>query len=215
MYYCEIKRATCVYSNLCWCLQFILNLQTNIRAKVYAIVNIKIDMVTASTASVLVSNTATFTDANNDAALAGQKALMDVYASDDLSGIFGTEYGNVTVSDVSPVTAANPSKSYHAFPVTCNIAAVFVAYLNVCIGFCNLLLQQFQHLLTLSRKACVSRRHDRSLCTQRQPGSDSVMFVCSTCQWSWKGQRRYMYFDCSFDGSHHSSCPVIEGRPYC
>lgn len=120
-----------MYLNPCWCLQFVLNLQTNIRAKVYAIVNIKIDMVTAATASIMVSNTATFTDANNDAALAGQKALMDVYASDDLSGIFGTEYGNVTVSDVSNGTAANPSKSHHAVPVTCNILAVFIAYLTV------------------------------------------------------------------------------------
>ncbi|KAL3131949.1 hypothetical protein ABBQ38_007645 [Trebouxia sp. C0009 RCD-2024] len=116
--------------------QFILNLQTNIRAKVYAIVNIKIDMVTASTASVLVSNTATFTDANNDAALAGQKALMDVYASDDLSGIFGTEYGNVTVSDVSPVTAANPTLANGAgrdSVATCTLIAALMAVITAAV----------------------------------------------------------------------------------
>ncbi|KAL3163413.1 hypothetical protein ABBQ32_009791 [Trebouxia sp. C0010 RCD-2024] len=116
--------------------KFVLNLQTNIRAKVYAIVNIKIDMVTAATASIMVSNTATFTDANNDAALAGQKALMDVYASDDLSGIFGTEYGNVTVSDVSNGTAANPTLANGAgrdSVATCTLIAALMAVITAAV----------------------------------------------------------------------------------
>ena len=121
-----------MYLHVCCCLQFIVNLQTNIRAKVYAIVNIKIDGVAAGVGSVLVSNTATFTDANNDAALAGQKALMDVYGSDDLSGIFGSEYGNVTVSAVRPSTAANPSKSQPCHLQHCACVCCISASIGLC-----------------------------------------------------------------------------------
>ena len=90
-------------------LQFILTLQTNIRAKVSAIVNINIDKVTAG--SVLVTNTATFTDANSDTATAGQSALAEVLQSGDVTGIFGTQYGDVSVSNVMTPYAGNPSKS--------------------------------------------------------------------------------------------------------
>ena len=90
-------------------LQFIYTLQTNIRAKVGAIVNIKIDKVDLG--SILVTNTATFTDANFETAIAGQNALVKVLESGDLTGIFGTQYGDVTVEDVKRTDAANPSKS--------------------------------------------------------------------------------------------------------
>lgn len=90
-------------------LQFILTLQTNIRAKVSAIVNVNIDKVTAG--SVLVTNTATFTDANSDTATAGQTALAQVLKSGDLTGIFGTQYGDVTVNGVNTLNAGNPSRS--------------------------------------------------------------------------------------------------------
>lgn len=89
-------------------LQFIFTLQTNIRAKTNAIVNIKIDKVDLG--SILVTNTATFTDANFDTAIAGQNALVKVLESGDLTGIFGTQYGDVTVDDVKRTDAANPSK---------------------------------------------------------------------------------------------------------
>ena len=90
-------------------LQFILTLQTNIRAKINAIVNVNIDKVALG--SILVTNTATFTDANSDTATAGQSALAQVLTSGDLTGIFGTQYGDVTVSNVSTPYAGNPSRS--------------------------------------------------------------------------------------------------------
>lgn len=95
-------------------LQFIFTLQTNIRAKVNAIVNINIDKV--GLGSILVTSTATFTDANFDTAIAGQNALVKVLESGDLTGIFGTQYGDVTVEDVKRTDAANPSESN---PPTC------------------------------------------------------------------------------------------------
>lgn len=89
-------------------------MQTNIRAKINAIVDISVDQVVVG--SILVSNTATFTDANSEAATAGQNALVDVYNSGDVAEIFGTSFGNVTVSDIQPVEAKNPSKLHQALP---------------------------------------------------------------------------------------------------
>lgn len=94
-------------------LQFILTLQTNIRAKVNAIVNVNIDKVALG--SILVTNTATFTDANSDTATAGQTALAQVLKSGDLTGIFGTQYGDVTVGDITTPYSGNPSRSNACF----------------------------------------------------------------------------------------------------
>nr|QOL01282.1 putative extracellular protein TR9_083 [Trebouxia lynnae] len=87
--------------------RFIETLQTNIRAKINAIVDISIDQVVVG--SVLVSNTATFTDANSEAATAGQNALTAVYKSGDVAEIFGTSFGNVSVSNVQATEAKNPN----------------------------------------------------------------------------------------------------------
>ena len=92
-------------------MQFILTLQTNIRAKINAIVDVNIDKVTSGSESILVRNTATFTDANSDTAKAGQSALEQVYKSRSVADIFGTQYGAVTVTDISTDYAANPSKT--------------------------------------------------------------------------------------------------------
>ena len=121
-------------------MQFIETLQTNIRAKINAIVDISIDQVVVG--SVLVSNTATFTDANSEAATAGQNALTAVYKSGDVAEIFGTSFGNVSVSNVQATEAKNPSKLHQALPfhvpaiTVCH--AIYEAMLcQGCLKFCS------------------------------------------------------------------------------
>lgn len=107
-------------------MQFILTLQTNIRAKINAIVDVNIDKVTSGSESILVRNTATFTDANSDTAKAGQSALEQVYKSGSVADIFGTQYGAVTVTDISTDYAANPSKNNACNFLPCNLTLVAI-----------------------------------------------------------------------------------------
>ena len=97
-------------------------LETNIFAKINAVVNVTITNVAAG--SIQVTNSVAFTGANSAAALAGQSALAAVLSSGDVSDLFGTSFGNVEVSGVTLATASNPSEcnSYcsgclHAKPI--------------------------------------------------------------------------------------------------
>ena len=83
-------------------------LEANIFAKINALVNVTITNVVAG--SVQVTNSVAFTGANSAAALAGQSALAAVLNSGDVSDIFGTTFGSVTVSGVALGTASNPSE---------------------------------------------------------------------------------------------------------
>ena len=125
-------------------LQFILTLQTNIRAKINAIVNVNIDKVALG--SILVTNTATFTDANSDTATAGQRALAKVLDSGDLTGIFGTQYGDVTVSNITTPYAGNPSRSNACWLPLCVLvlAAISISISASCRGVLHHL--PWQHL---------------------------------------------------------------------
>ena len=77
--------------------------------------------------SVLVSNTVTFTDANFDAATAGQSALLAIYQSGDVSGIFGTAFGDVGVTNVTSTNAKNPSERLLRVVYRCLYSMCFTA----------------------------------------------------------------------------------------
>jgi hypothetical protein len=89
-------------------LQFVTTLETNIFAKINALVNVTITKVVQG--SVSVTNSAAFTGSNSAEALAGQSALADVLNSGDVSSIFGDSFGTVTVSGVTKGNATNPSE---------------------------------------------------------------------------------------------------------
>ena len=161
--------------------QFILTLQTNIRAKVNAIVNVNVDKVALG--SILVSNTATFTDADSDTATAGQDALAKVLKSGDLTGIFGTQYGDVTVTDVTKGNSGNPSRS------------------NACYLLLYVLVRSAISISIVASCGVVATPTVWIL-------SDFVICVRSS-QWSCKGRRHHMGTTCSSGGSHLSHCPVI------
>ena len=94
-----------------WCLQFVTTLEANIYAKIDALVNVTITNIAPG--SIKVTNSVAFTSSNNAAALAGQSALASVLNSGDVSGIFGTSFGSVTVSSVALGPASNPSECLH------------------------------------------------------------------------------------------------------
>lgn len=91
-------------------MQFVDTLEANIYAKINALVNVTITNVVAG--SIQVTNSVAFTSGNAAAALAGQSALAAVLTSGDVSDIFGTSFGSVTVTGVALGTATNPSE-YH------------------------------------------------------------------------------------------------------
>ena len=95
-------------SKCCSCLQFETTLEINIEATVNTPVNVTITNVVAG--SVKVTNTVAFTGSNSAAALAGQSALATLRKSGDVSSVFGSTFGSVTVSGVTLGTASNPSK---------------------------------------------------------------------------------------------------------
>ncbi len=90
-------------------MQFVETLETNIFAKINALVNVTIAKVVLG--SVSVTDSVAFTSADNQAALAGQGALAAVLQSGDVSSIFGTTFGTVAVSNV---TQGNATPKYVA-----------------------------------------------------------------------------------------------------
>lgn len=94
-------------------LQFVETLETNIFAKIDALVNVTVTKVVLG--SISVSNTVAFTGADSQAALAGQGALAAVLQSGDVSSIFGSSFGTVAVSAVVKANATNPSEYPHTF----------------------------------------------------------------------------------------------------
>ena len=90
-----------------------MTLEANIFAKINALVNVTIT--SGAAGSIQVTNSVAFTSANSAAALAGQSALAAVLNSGDVSGIFGTSFGSVTVTGVALGTASNPSEWTHAY----------------------------------------------------------------------------------------------------
>ena len=92
-------------------LQFVRVLEANIFSKINALVNVTITKVVAG--SISVTNSAAFTSSDSAAALAGQSALADVLSSGDVSSIFGTTFGSVTVSGITKGTVTNPSTCAH------------------------------------------------------------------------------------------------------
>ena len=90
-------------------MQFVATLETNIFAKINALVNVTITKVVMG--SISVTNSVAFTGADSAAALAGQSALAQVLSSTDASSLFGTTFGSVTVSNVAQTNATNPSRS--------------------------------------------------------------------------------------------------------
>ncbi len=102
-------------------LQFVTTLETNIFAKINALVNVTITKVVQG--SVSVTNSAAFTGSNSAEALAGQSALADVLNSGDVSSIFGDSFGTVTVSGVTKGNATNPSECcYTLWQTSCAVS---------------------------------------------------------------------------------------------
>lgn len=101
-------------------------LEANIFSKINALVNVTITKVVAG--SISVTNSAAFTSSDSAAALAGQSALADVLSSGDVSSIFGTTFGSVTVSGVTEGNVTNPSTCAHtqciALLVICHMACM-------------------------------------------------------------------------------------------
>ena len=89
-------------------LQFIGLVEANVYAKINAITNVTVDKVTMG--SINVAHTFAFTGADSSAANAGQSALAQVLQSGDVTGIFGSSFGEVTVSNVTTGNSTNPSK---------------------------------------------------------------------------------------------------------
>ena len=91
-------------------LQFIATMETNILAKIDAIVNVTITQVVSGSA--VVTSSVAFTGADSTAASAERTALYQTLSSGDTT-IFGTSFGSVVVSNVTEGTANNPSKLLH------------------------------------------------------------------------------------------------------
>ncbi len=95
--------------------------------------------------SVSVSNSVAFTDADSADALAGQSALASVLQSGDVSSIFGTTFGTVTVSNVAQGNATNPSKfsiqlSRHCFLIVFAVPILVSEHVLCCCSsgkWCN------------------------------------------------------------------------------
>ena len=105
-------------------LQFVNTLEANILTTIHAVTNVTITQVT--TGSVIVANTVAFTGASNGAALAGQNALTSLLESSDVSSIFGTSFGTVTVSNVTKANSTNPSRPRSA-PTYMHVLGCFVS----------------------------------------------------------------------------------------
>ncbi len=89
------------------CLHFVKTLETNTSAEVDVVANVTITKVVLG--SVVVTNTVALTGAHSASAVAARNALATVLQSGDVTAIYGSSFGTVTVSGISSTTTSNPS----------------------------------------------------------------------------------------------------------
>ena len=116
---CAENKVLTTYS----CLQFINVLESNIYAKINALVNVTITQVTSGSA--VVENTVAFTSSDSSAAAAGRSALFQTLSAGDTT-IFGSSFGTVIVSNVQQGNATNPSESNPM--IVCLFCAVILSF---------------------------------------------------------------------------------------
>lgn len=91
------------------CLHFVETLQANTFAEGGIVANVTITMVVLG--SVVVTNIVALTGAHSASAVAARNALATVLQSGDVTAIYGSSFGTVTVSGISSTTTSNPSQS--------------------------------------------------------------------------------------------------------
>ena len=109
-------------------MQFANTLEANILAALKAVAHVTINKVTPG--SISVDNTVAFNGADTTAAKAAQSSLVTLLSSPNgVGSVYGSTFGNVTVTKVQPANSTNPSE--YLLPVLKLISSTVQAALRL------------------------------------------------------------------------------------